>query len=258
MLELGLKGKVAIVTGGSEGLGRATAERFAREGVRVAICARRKDVLEQTAEAIRRATGGEILAQPADVTRPDEVEGFVRAVVGRFGGVDILVNNAGTSAAAGFEKVDDATWQTDIDLKLMAAVRLCRLVIPHMKRRGGGRIVNVTTVGGKAPAARSLPTSVTRAAGINLTKSLANEYAADRILVNTICLGVVKSGQWERRIKGDPEAFYREMAEKRRVPLARFGEAHEFADLVAFLCSERAAYITGTAINFDGGLSASV
>src|ERR1043166_7394522 len=123
MLELGLKGKVAIVTGGSEGVGRATAERFAREGVRVAICARRKDVLEQTAEAIRRATGGEILAQPADVTRPDEVEGFVRAVVGRFGGVDILVNNAGTSAAAGFEKVDDATWQTDFDLKLMAAVR---------------------------------------------------------------------------------------------------------------------------------------
>src|SRR5947209_16632518 len=258
MLELGLKGKVAIVTGGSEGLGRATAERFAREGVRVAICARRKDVLEQTAEAIRHTTGGEVFAQPADVTRPDDVEAFVRAVVGRFGGVDILVNNAGTSAAAGFEKVDDAAWQTDIDLKLMAAIRLCRLVIPHMKRRGGGRIVNVTTVGGKAPAARALPTSVTRAAGVNLTKSLATEYAADRILVNTICLGVVKSGQWERRIKGDPEAFYREMAEKRRVPLARFGEAHEFADLVAFLCSERAAYITGTAINFDGGLSASI
>jgi len=157
MLELGLKGKVAIVTGGSEGLGRATAERFAREGVRVAICARRKDVLEQTAEAIRRATGGEILAQPADVTRPDEVEGFVRAEVGRFGGVDILVNNAGTSAAAGFEKVDDATWQTDFDLKLMAAVRFCRLVIPIMKQRGGGRIVNVTTIGGKTPRPQSLP-----------------------------------------------------------------------------------------------------
>jgi NAD(P)-dependent dehydrogenase (short-subunit alcohol dehydrogenase family) len=172
--------------------------------------------------------------------------------------VDILVNNAGTSAAAGFEQVDDAQWQADIELKVMAAIRLCRLVIPHMKRRGGGRIVNVTTVGGKAPAARALPTSVTRAAGINLTKSLANEYAADKILVNTICLGVVKSGQWERRIKGDPEAFYREMADKRRVPLGRFGEAHEFADLVAFLCSERAAYITGAAINFDGGLSAAV
>src|SRR2546425_5592066 len=109
MLELGLRGKVAIVTGGSEGLGGATAERFAREGVRVAICARRKDLLEQTAEAIRRATGGEILAQPADVTRPDEGEGIVRAVVGRFRRVDILVNNAGTSAPAGFANVDDAT-----------------------------------------------------------------------------------------------------------------------------------------------------
>ncbi len=258
VLALGLAGKVAIITGASEGLGRATAERFARSGSKVAMCARRKDVLERAADAIRRATGADLLALTCDVTRPDQVEAFVAATVARWGGVDILVNNAGTSAAAGFAEVDDATWQADIELKLMAAIRLCRLVIPHMKRRGGGRIVNVTTVGGKAPAARSLPTSVTRAAGINLTKSLANEYAADRILVNTICLGVAKSGQWERRMKGDPEAFYREMAEKRRVPLGRFGEAHEFADLVAFLCSERAAYITGTAINFDGGLSAAV
>jgi len=257
MLELGLKGKVAIVTGGSEGLGRATAERFAREGVRVAICARRKDVLEQTAEAIRRATGGEILAQPADVTRPDEVEGFVRAVVGRFGGVDILVNNAGTSPAAGFEKVDDATWQTDFDLKLMAAVRFCRLVIPIMKQRGGGRIVNVTTVGGKAPRPQALPTSVTRAAGINLTKSLALEYAADRILVNTVCLGIAKSAQLARRAKdGDLDAHWREMG--KRVPIGRLGEPEEFADLVAFLVSERAGYITGSAVNFDGGASAVV
>src|SRR2546425_3017994 len=210
MLELGLKGKVAIVTGGSEGLGRATAERFAREGVGVAICARRKEVVEQTAGATRPATGGEILAQPADVPRPDDVEGFVRAVVGRFGGVDILVNNAGTSAAAGFEKVDDAAWQTDIDLKLMAAVRFCRLVIPIMKQRGGGRIVNVTTIGGKAPRPQALPTSVTRAAGINLTKSLALEYAADRILVNTVCLGMAKSVQLARRAQdGDLEAHWR-------------------------------------------------
>jgi NAD(P)-dependent dehydrogenase (short-subunit alcohol dehydrogenase family) len=123
-----------------------------------------------------------------------------------------------------------------------------------MKTRGGGRIVNVTTVGGKAPAARALPTSVTRAAGINLTKSLANEYAPDRILVNTICLGLVKSAQWERRAKSDLEGYYREAA--KRVPVGRMGEAEEFADLVAFLVSDRAAYITGTAINFDGGMSA--
>ncbi len=256
MLELGLTGKVAIVTGASEGLGRATAERFAREGVRVAICARRKDVLERAAEEIRRATGGEVLAQAADVTRPDDVEAFVTATVARFGGVDILVNNAGTSAAGPFETVDERTWQADIELKLLAVIRFCRLVIPLMKQRGGGRIVNVTTVGGKAPAARSLPTSVTRAAGINLTKSLANEYAADKILVNTVCLGLVKSAQIARRAKGDLETHYRELA--RRVPIGRVAEASEFADLVAFLVSERAGYITGASINFDGGVSAVV
>ena len=253
MLELGLGGKVAIVTGGSEGLGRATAERFAREGARVAICARRKDVLEQAAERIRKVSGAEVLAQPADVTVAGDVEAFVNAVVARFGGVDILVNNAGTSSAAPFLDVDDATWQRDIDVKLMAAIRFCRLVIPLMRQRGGGRIINVTTVGGKTPAPRSLPTSVTRAAGINLTKSLASELAAERILVNTVCLGLVKSAQWERRAKGDLEAYYREAA--KRVPVGRVGEAEEFADLVAFLVSERAGYITGTAINFDGGMA---
>jgi len=256
MLELGLGGKVVIISGGSEGLGRAAAERFAREGARVAICARRKDVLERAAEGIRKATGGEVFAQPADVTQAADIESFVNAVVARFNTVDILVNNAGTSSAAPFAAVDDATWQRDFDLKVMGAIRFCRLVIPLMKQRGGGRIINVTTVGGKAPAARALPTSLTRAAGINLTKSLANEHAADRILVNTICLGLVKSAQWERRAKGDLEGYYREAA--KRVPVGRVGEAEEFADLVAFLASERAGYITGTAINFDGGMSSVV
>ncbi len=253
MLELGLEGRIAIVTGGSEGLGRACAERLAREGVRVAICARRKEVLEQAAAAIRHATGAEVLARPADVTRAADAEAFVGAVLDRWGGVDILVNNAGTSAAAPFAQVDDAAWLADLELKLLAAIRFCRLVIPVMQARGGGRIVNVTTVSGKAPTPRALPTSVTRAAGINLSKSLASEYAADRILVNTICLGLVKSAQWERRASGDLEAYYRELG--RRVPLGRVGEAEEFADLVAFLVSERAGYITGAAINFDGGMS---
>ncbi|HME95622.1 MAG TPA: SDR family oxidoreductase [Methylomirabilota bacterium] len=255
MLDLGLTGKVAIVTGGSEGLGRAAALRLAAEGARVVICARRKDVLERAAETIRQATGVQVLAHPADVTRAADVEAVVNATLAAHGGIDILINNAGTSSAGPFEQVDDATWEADIQVKLIAAIRFCRLVIPHMKTRGGGRIVNVTTVGGKTPAARALPTSVTRAAGINLTKSLANEYAPDRILVNTICLGLVKSAQWERRAKGDLEGYYREVA--KRVPVGRVGEAEEFADLAAFLCSARAAYITGTAINFDGGMSAS-
>jgi 3-oxoacyl-[acyl-carrier protein] reductase len=257
-LELGLKGKVAIVTGASDGLGRACAERLARSGARVGMCARRADVLDRAARGILDATGGEVLALPADVTHLPDIEGFVSAVAGRFGGVDILVNNAGTSAAAAFEAVSDRDWQNDIDLKVMAAIRFCRLVVPLMRARGGGAIVNVTTIGGKAPAARSLPTSVTRAAGINLTKSLAAEYAADGIRVNTVCLGIVKSAQWERRATGDLDAFYRDVARQRRIPLGRVGEAEEFADLVAFLVSERAAFITGAAVNFDGGASAVV
>jgi len=258
VLELGLAGKVAIVTGGSEGLGRACAERLAREGVHVAICARRKDVLENAASAIRAATGNEVLAMPADVTRADDIQKFVDAVIARWGGVDILVNNAGTSAANPFLDIDDKAWQFDIDLKLMAAVRFCRLVVPSMKKRGGGRIVNVTNLGGKAPQAKGLPTSVTRAAGINLTKSLSKEYAPDKILVNTICIGLIKSMQWQRRVKdaGDMEKYYRDAAV--RVPIGRVGEASEFGDLVAFLVSDRAAFISGTAINLDGGASAVV
>ncbi|MDX1512232.1 MAG: SDR family oxidoreductase [Gammaproteobacteria bacterium] len=254
MMDLGVENKVALITGASDGLGRAAAERLAAEGAKVAICARRREQLERTAGSIADRTGAEVLARVADVTRAAEVDEFVGDVVERFGGVDILLNNAGTSAAAPFEAVDDALWQADFDLKLMAAVRMCRRVIPLMRERGGGAIVNITTVGGKAPEPKRLPTSVTRAAGINLTKALAGEYAADNIRVNTICIGKVKSAQWERRVKnGDVEALYAEQGA--RIPLGRMGETEEFADLLAFLVSERAAYITGTAINFDGGLS---
>ena len=253
-LELGLKGKVAIVTGGSEGLGRAAVERFARSTARVVACARRKDILERAVEDTRKATGAEIVAVSADVSTAAGCDAAVAAAIRHFGTVDILVNNAGTSAGASFEQADDRAWQADLDLKLMAAVRMCRLVIPHMKRQGGGRIINVVNTGGKAPRAQGLPTSVSRAAGINLTKSLANEYAGDRILVNAICIGLVKSAQMARRAKdGDVDGLYRELG--KRVPLGRVADASEFADLVAFLASERAAFITGTAINFDGGIS---
>ena len=254
MLELNLRNKVAIITGGSEGLGRAAAQKLADEGAKVAICARRKDVLENAAAAIKAATGNEVLAVPTDVSRADECKKLVDTVVSRFGGVDILVNNAGQSMAKSFLDLDDGEWQADHDLKVMAAIRLCRLAIPIMKQRGGGRIINVTNLGAKAPNAKGVPTSMSRAAGINLTKSLSKEFAADNILVNTICIGLVKSAQWERRNKdGDMEAYYREAG--KRVPVGRVGEASEFGDLVAFLVSDRAAFISGTAINFDGGAS---
>src|SRR5438093_12237278 len=145
-LELGLTGKVAIVTGASEGLGRATAERFARCGAEVAMAARRPEVLEPAAQTIQKATGAEILVRPTDVSKRADLEALVTSVTQRFGGVDILVNNAGTSSAAGLDAVTDEMWQYDWDLKVMAAIRLSRLVIPSMKARGGGAILNVTTI----------------------------------------------------------------------------------------------------------------
>jgi len=254
MLELGLTGRVAIITGGSDGLGRATALKLAAEGCKVVICARRDDHLQETAGAIADETGAEVLGHRADVAIAGNIEALVDAAVARFGGVDILVNNAGKSAAASLEATSDEDWMEDIELKIMGAVRLCRRTIPIMRERGGGAIVNATIWGGKAPMAQGLPTTVSRAAGINLTKSLANEYAGDGIRVNTVCIGLIKSAQWDRRAGNrEVEELYAEMAAK--VPLGRIGEAEEYADLVAFLVSDRAAYITGTAVNIDGGMS---
>lgn len=253
MFDLGLDGKVAIITGGSDGLGRATAERLASEGARVAICARRGDHLESVAEEIRASTGGEIFAVQADVTRASDCEALVAGTLDAFGGIDILVNNAGASAAAAFEAVEDEAWQADFDLKIMGAVRVTRQVLPSMRSRGGGSIINAAISGGKAPPANQLPTSLTRAAGLNLTKSLSAECAADNIRVNAICIGLLKSAQWDRRAGNRPvDELYEDMS--KRIPLGRIGEATDYADLVAFLCSKRGSYITGTAINLDGGL----
>ena len=257
MFDLGLQDKVAVITGGSDGLGLATAERLATEGAKVVICARREDHLLRAAEGIMSRTGAEVFAVRADVSVPSDIEQLIDATIGQHGGVDILINNAGKSAAAGLEDVTDEEWEDDINLKVMGAVRACRKVIPIMRQRGGGAIVNATIVGGKAPAARALPTSVSRAAGINLTKSLANQYAEAGIRVNTVCIGLLKSEQWVRRAGNkDPQDLYKELSAQ--VPLGRVGESEEYADLVAFLVSDRASYITGVAVNIDGGMSAAV
>ncbi len=256
MLDLGLRGKVAIITGGSDGLGRATAERLATEGCKVVICGRRNQHTIDAAKKIQSSTeNSNVLGLAADVSKSTDIDALVCATVEHFGGVDILVNNAGKAAAAGLEEIDDSDWQSDIDLKLMAAVRTCRAVIPLMRDRGGGAIVNATIGGGKAPPAKVLPTTVTRAAGINLTKALANEYACAGIRVNTVCIGLIKSEQWVRKAGvADVEDFYIELA--KAIPLGRVGDAEEYADLVSFLVSERAAYITGTSVNIDGGICA--
>ena len=257
MFDLGLGNKVALITGGSDGLGLATAQRLAEEGCKVAICARREDHLRAAADGIVEATGGAVLAHRADVSVPGDIESFVAAATERFGGIDFVINNAGKSAAASFEAVPDEDWQSDFDLKVMGAVRLCRLTIPILRARGGGAILNATIVGAKAPPGAALPTTLSRAAGINLTKALANEYAADNIRVNTICIGLLKSAQWDRRAGDRPvDELYDELSA--RVPLKRIGEAEEFADLAAFLVSARATYITGVAVNLDGGMCAVV
>ena len=256
MLELNLSGRVALVTGGSEGIGKGIARKLAAEGCRVAMCARRQDVLADAAEAIRSETGAWVLAVAADVTLAADVERFVNEAVSEFGGIDILVNNAGRSAAHYFENATEAMWQEDFDLKFWAAVRGSRMAVPHMKARGGGSIVNITHPGGKAPGPDSVPTSVSRAAGIALSKAMSKDLAQHRIRVNTVCLTNIRSAQAQRAWTAsgsnvDYDAWCDELG--KNVPLGRMGEPGEVADLVAFLVSDRGAFITGAAINLDGG-----
>ncbi len=257
-MDYGLKNRVALVTGGSEGIGKATAGLLAGEGSRVAICARRPDVLEAAAEEIRRNTEGEVLAVPTDLRDADSVDNLIATVNDAWGGVDVLVNNAGVSSAMPFEQLTDDALLADMQLKLFGWMRTIRGVLPHMKEQRWGRIINLTAIAAKTPAAGSYPSSVSRAAGIALTKALSKELAPHNILVNTVLIGLIKAGQHEHRWEANPngqtlEERYAEMG--KNVPLGRVGESEEAANLITFLASERASFITGVAINMDGGVS---
>jgi len=255
-MEIKLTGRKALVTGGSKGIGLAIARTFAEAGASVAIMARRQGALDEAAAAIGARPAQQVLAVACDVRRVDDIEAGFAMVSRAFGGVDILVNNAGTSNAQPFESVTDAQWQEDIDLKLFAAIRLTRLAWPHMKQHKWGRIINVLNIGAKSPRPASAPTSVTRAAGMALTKVLAGEGAPHDILVNALLVGFIESDQWVQRAAkaGVPlQDFLANMG--RDVPMGRIGTAQEFANAACFLASDAASYVTGTAINIDGGRS---
>jgi NAD(P)-dependent dehydrogenase (short-subunit alcohol dehydrogenase family) len=258
-MDLELAGTVTMITGGTDGLGLALAERLVAEGGAVAVCGRDEARLAAAAAGLT-AAGGDVLAVRADVEHAGEIETFVNAVVERWGRIDGVVHNAGRSAAGRLEDTDDAVWLGDLELKLMGAVRVTRMALPYLRERGGSALFTLA-MAAKAPGAGSAPSSVSRAAGMALMKALSKELAPDGIRVNAILIGLIESGQWVRSAEAAgvplPE-YYKRLADGSGVPLGRIGRADEFADLAAYLLSARASYLTGTAINLDGGLSPAV
>jgi NAD(P)-dependent dehydrogenase (short-subunit alcohol dehydrogenase family) len=258
-MDVRMDGRVAVITGSSTGLGLAMAKEFAASGASVALLARKMDALTAAKAEVTKAAGktnAKIEAYSCDVSKAQPIADTWKKVTGDFGKVDIVVNNAGISHAKPFDTVTDEDWQGDLDLKLFAAIRLCRAALPGMRERKWGRIVNVLNIGAKAPTADSTPTSVSRAAGLALTKALSKENAPHNVLVNAMLVGFIEADQHVQAAKkaNIPLADYYKAREK-EIPLGRAGKAEEFANLACFLVSEQGSYITGTATNVDGGRS---
>jgi NAD(P)-dependent dehydrogenase (short-subunit alcohol dehydrogenase family) len=255
-VDLELSGKVFLITGGSSGLGLALAHRLVQEGAGgVALMARDGTRLQAAAGGLREA-GGEVLECAGDVRRAEDLARFLEAALQRWGRVDGLANNAGELSGGAFAEHDDEVWEQDLALKLMGAVRLTRLALPAL-RESRGAVLNTLAISGKAPDALSTPTSVSRAAGLALTKALSRELAPEGIRVNAVLIGVIESGQLRRYAAEagiTPEAYYERMVEGSGIPMGRVGHPEEFGALAAFLLSERASYVTGAAVNLDGGL----
>ena len=261
-MDLGLKGKVAVITGGSQGIGRATAIAFAREGAKVAICARGEEALKDAARAVRDA-GGEVLAETADVTIPADIERFIGGAAERFGGIDVLVNNAVSFAVASFGELPDEAWQHHFEVKLLGYVRCTRAVLPHLRKAGGGHIVNVAGVAARHITGPGMTAGAINAAIVNFTKSLSDQVAADGILVNAVHPGATRTHRHEliieRSIKDN--GITREEAERRSmsaIPIGRLIEPEDLADLIVFLSSARASAITGQTIAVEGGATRGV
>ncbi len=257
-MEVSLAGRSAIVTGGSKGLGLAIAQEFARSGADVAVLARDQGALNDAKALIQKEAKGKVLAISCDVSKAGPIEAAVAQCNSEFGKVDIFVNNAGQSTRGPSETITDEQWQADLDLKLFAQVRFCRILMPQMKARKWGRIISVLNIGAKAPGADSAPTSVSRAAQMALTKAMSMEGAPHNVLINSLHVGVIVSDQIVRRHAREGanvslEEFIAQAG--KAVPMGRMGKAEEFANVATFLASDAAGYVTGCAINVDGGRS---
>lgn len=252
-MDLELSGRSFLITGGSDGLGLALAQRLVAEGARVAICGRDHDRLFRAQQLL----GDEALCYRADVTVSKELDEFIDGTLEHFGGLDGAVNNAGKSAAGSIAQSDDDGWRSDYELKVIAALHVSRRVLDALAQSQGA-ILNVLAVGARAPGLNSTPTTASRAAGLALTKALASEAGPRGVRVNAILIGLVESGQWVRRAEAASvslEDFYAALVKNSNIPLGRVGSAEEFADLATYLLSPRASYVTGAGISLDGGLS---
>jgi NAD(P)-dependent dehydrogenase (short-subunit alcohol dehydrogenase family) len=258
-MDVNLAGRTAIITGASKGIGLAVATRFAASGAEVAIIARGREALDNAVKIIAESGRARVTAIQADVAVAADLRRAYDEAMTQFGKIDIVVNNAGTSRTGAFEEITDEVWREDFDQKLFAAIRLTRLVWPQLKERRWGRVINTLNIGAKAPRPRSAPTSVTRAAGLALTKVLAGEGAPYNILVNALLVGFIEADQHVRAAEKAGIALEDYVnARTKDIPLGRIGRAEEFANIACFLASDAASYITGTAINVDGGRSPAV
>jgi len=252
-MDLQLKDRVAIVTGSSRGLGLASAKSLVEQECHVTICARTQATLDAARKTLAEVAGRDdrVLAVQADLTRLDGVQTVVDRTVQAFGGIDVLVNNVGLAGGGGLLETSDEEWQTAIDHTLMPAVRASRLVVPHMKQRGGGAIIIIASIFGREAGGRITYNAV-KAAEISLAKSLARELAPSNIRVNSVAPGSIlfEGGSWWRRQQNDPAAFAEYV--KRELPFGRLGRAEEVGDVVAFLASPRAGWISGTSVVVDG------
>lgn len=258
-MDLGLTDRVALVTGSSRGLGLASARSLAAEGCRVCLCARGSEQLERAAADVRRVarSADAVLAVQADLATAAGVEKVVAAVVGRWGGLDVLVNNLGLARGAGIVETTDQEWQEAFDLTLFPAIRATRLAVPYMRQRGGGAVVMIASIYGREAGGRMTYNAV-KAAEISLAKSLAQQLAADNIRVNSVAPGSIlfEGGSWWKRQQSDPEGIAEFV--RRELPFGRFGTPEEVGELVAFLASSRASWISGASVTVDGCQSRSL